>query len=224
MSESRLRAPSASTVIAAIALFIALGSGAYAASHVSQNSVGSKAIKKGAVKTKNIHDGAVVGRKIGDNQVKTSALKDGAVTTAKTSFISSGTFSSANATTANSPTDLGGPSVTVTVPSGGVIEVYALADISDTGGGASAIGKVDLLEPSLISTPEEILGSSANAFTRKYTTPGSNDFDGALNVTRSGWLTIPSPPGTYTFSLRYEADGGGTATFQNRILLVRVTR
>src|SRR5262245_4613496 len=138
MSESRFRAPSASTVIAAIALFIALGSGAYAASHVSQNSVGSKAIKKGAVKTKNIHDGAVVGRKIGDNQVKTPAIKNGAVTTAKTSFISSGSVPSASATTAGSPTDLGGPSVTVTVPSGGVVELFAQADINSTGGGANA--------------------------------------------------------------------------------------
>src|SRR5438046_663170 len=93
-------------IVALVALFVALGGGAYAASHLSENSVGSKTIKKGAVKTRNLHNGAVLGRNIGDNQVKTPAIKNGAVTTAKASFISSNSVGSSNSTTAGTPTDL----------------------------------------------------------------------------------------------------------------------
>jgi hypothetical protein len=207
------RRPSAPMIVAAVALFVALG-GTAEALHGHNT-----------VRSDDIVNHSILGHDLKDKQIKAQQLHDGAVTTSKSSFISSNSVATASATTAASPTDLGGPSVTVTVPSGGVVEVYAQADISDTGGGQNAIGKVDLLEPTLVATPEEILGSSTNAFQRKYTTPGSNDFDGAVNVTRSGWVTIVPPgPGTYTFSLRYEADGGGTATFQNRTLLVRVTR
>src|SRR5436190_7068529 len=157
------RRVSPAMVVALVALFVALGSGAYAASRLPQNSVGSKTIKKGAVKTRNLHKGSVLGRNIGENQVKTPAIKNGGVTTAKTSFISSGSVSASNATTSNTPTDLGGPSVTVTVASGDVVELFAQAQISVAAGGANAAGRVDLFEPNLVSTPQGILASGSNA-------------------------------------------------------------
>jgi hypothetical protein len=206
------RRPSAPMIVAAVALFVALG-GTAEALHGHNT-----------VRSDDIVNHSILGHDLKNKQIKAEQLHDGAVTTSKSSFISSNGVPTASATTASSPTDLGGPNVTVTVPSGGVVEVYAQADISDTGGGANAIGKVDLLEPALVATPQEILGSSANAFETRRTAPGSNDFDGTVNATRAGWLTFVPPAGTYTFSLRYEADGGGTATFQNRLLLVRVTR
>ena len=113
--------------------------------------------------------------------------------------------------------------MTVNVPNGGVIEVFAQADISSVGGGQNAVGRVDLVEPNLVPAPESILASGANSFQTRRTSPGSNDSDGSINRTRGGWITILAPPGTYTFSLRYEANGGGTATFQNRFLLARVS-
>ena len=87
MNGFSLRRPSPATVISAVALFVALGSGAYAASHLSRNSVGSKAIKNGAVKSPDIHNGAVKGHDIGGKQVGTGKIKNGAVTSVKAGFI-----------------------------------------------------------------------------------------------------------------------------------------
>jgi hypothetical protein len=225
MKRDYLRRPSPATVIAAIALFIALGSGAYAATHLRANSVGSKAIKNGAVKSADIHNHGIKGHDIGNAQVKTRNLKNGAVTSGKVSFVKSSVIAASNATTSNVPVDLGGPSVTVSVPSGGVVEIFAEAQIADTGGGANAVGQVSLTEPHLVPTPSAILASGTPNFQTRFTSPGTNDADGVINPARASWITIvPPAPGTYTFSLRYAAPGGGTATFQNRALLVRVTR
>jgi hypothetical protein len=223
MKGISFRRPSPAMVIAAVALFVALGSGAYAASHLSRNSVGSKAIKNGAVKSPDIHNGAVKSRDIGGKQVKTGNVKNGAVTSVKAGFIRSSFVSSSNATTSNAPVDLGGPSVTVTVPSGGVVEIFAGAQISDTGGGSGAVGEVSLIGSPLLTAPSRILASGTPNLRATYTSPGSNDSNGVLNPARGGWITLAPPPGTYTFSLRYAAPGGGTATFQNRALIVRVT-
>jgi hypothetical protein len=51
-------------VMATIAVFIALGGGAWAAINLPKGSVGSKQLKKGSVKTKKLAKGAVVGRKV----------------------------------------------------------------------------------------------------------------------------------------------------------------
>jgi hypothetical protein len=207
-------------VIAVIALFVALGTGAYAASHLPKNSVGSKAIKKGGVKTRNYHKGSILGRFIGDNQVKTRAIHNGAVNAEKADFVHSSSVASASSTTAGSPTDLGGPSVTVTVPTGAVVQIFAQADISVTG---SNTAKVDLFEPTRLPGSPAILASPSNTFQTRFSSPGSFDSNGVLNPTRGGWITLAPPAGTYTFSLRYETSGG-TATFQNRTLLVAVLR
>jgi len=215
------RRPSASMIVAATALFVALGAGAYAAtSHLPKNSVGGNAIKAQGVKTRNYAKGSILGRFIKANQVNGPTIKNAAVTTAKTSFISSNTQSSSVATTSGSPVDLGGPSVTVTVPDGGVIDLFARADISVAGGG-TPVGKVDVVEGSLAPTPTTILASASNTFQTNYTAPGTTA--GVSTATRAGWITLAPPPGQYTFSLRYETSSG-TATFQNRTLLVRVTR
>jgi hypothetical protein len=215
------RRPSASMIIAATALFVALGAGAYAAvSHLPKNSVGGNAIKAQGVKTRNYSKGSILGRFIKANQVKTPAIQNGAVKTAKTSFISSNSQSSSVSTTSAGPVDLGGPSVTVTVPNGGVVDLFAKSDISVAGGG-TPVAKVDLVEPSLVPTPTTILASASSTFQTNYTAPGTTA--GVSTATRAGWVTLAPPPGQYTFSLRYETSGG-TATFQNRTLLARVTR
>lgn len=209
-------------IVAVTALFVALGAGAYAASHLPKNSVGGNAIKAQGVKTRNYAKGSILGRFIKDNNVKTGAIHNGAVTSGKASFISSNSQSSAVSTTSGSPVDLGGPSVQVTVPEGGVVELFARADISVAGPGTPT-GKVDITEPTLVPTPTGILASQSNTFQTRYSSPGSADFNGVLNATRGGWITLAPPAGTYTFSFRYETSGG-TATFQNRTLLARVTR
>jgi hypothetical protein len=225
MRRLPFRRPSPASIIAAIALFVALGAGAYAASSLPHNSVGSKTIKNGAVKSADIRNGGVKGRDIGSKQVKTGKIKNGAVTSAKASFISSNVIGASNATTSNVPVDLGGPSVTVNVPAGGVVEVFAQAQIAQNGGGQNAVGQIYLFEPTLLSTPSQILAHAGPNLVTTYSSPGTNDADGVINPGRASWITIvPPAPGKYTFSLRYAAPGGGTATFQNRALLVRVTR
>ncbi|MGV1047541.1 MAG: hypothetical protein ACOYD4_03320 [Solirubrobacterales bacterium] len=51
-------------VVATVALFIALGGAAYAATQPPKNSVGSRQLRKGAVRTSDIGDGAVTLSKI----------------------------------------------------------------------------------------------------------------------------------------------------------------
>ena len=66
-----MKRPSHATIVAYLALFVALGSGAYAATQLPKNSVGAKQLKKKAVTAAKIKDGAVT----------TPKIKDGAVTT-----------------------------------------------------------------------------------------------------------------------------------------------
>jgi hypothetical protein len=49
--DRKLRRPSHTTVVAYLALLVALGGSAYAASSLAKNSVGSKQLKKNAVTT-----------------------------------------------------------------------------------------------------------------------------------------------------------------------------
>ena len=80
-------------VVGIVAVFIALGGGAYAA--IGKNSVGSKQIKKNAVVTSKIRNNAVTSAKIKGNSVTTAKIKDGAVTGTKVEVATLGTVPSA---------------------------------------------------------------------------------------------------------------------------------
>jgi hypothetical protein len=98
-----MKRPSHATAIAYLALFIALGSGAYAATQLPKNSVGSKQLKKKAVTTAKLKDGAVTSPKLGNGAVTTAKIADNAVTGAKVDESSlSQVPSAASATTATS--------------------------------------------------------------------------------------------------------------------------
>ena len=60
----RLGPPSPAMVVALIALFIALGSGAYAATTLPHESVGTQQLKNGAVTASKLHNGAFTAAKI----------------------------------------------------------------------------------------------------------------------------------------------------------------
>jgi hypothetical protein len=60
----RMGRPSPALVLAFVALFVALGGTGYAALTLPKNSVGSKQIKRGAVKTLEIANNAVTGAKV----------------------------------------------------------------------------------------------------------------------------------------------------------------
>jgi hypothetical protein len=71
-------------VMASIAVFIALGGGAYAAVNTApKNSVVSRSIKNGQVKTADIAKNAVTNSRLGPNAVGTGKIRDNAVTTTK---------------------------------------------------------------------------------------------------------------------------------------------
>jgi hypothetical protein len=73
-----------SNVIATMALFIALGGVAAAATgHLSRNSVGTRQLKRGAVTSAKLAKKSVIAGKLGPNSVGPGNIGNGAVTTAK---------------------------------------------------------------------------------------------------------------------------------------------
>jgi hypothetical protein len=71
-------------VMSTIAVVFAIGgASAFAASHLANNSVTSKAIKNGQVKTKDLQNNAVKNAKLADGAVTGSKIADQAVTTGK---------------------------------------------------------------------------------------------------------------------------------------------
>jgi hypothetical protein len=90
--------------VALLALFLALGGGAYAAQQLAKNSVGSKQIKKGAVTNAKLGKNAVTG-----NKVKNGSLTGADINLATLPKVgSAGTADNANhATNADSATNAG---------------------------------------------------------------------------------------------------------------------
>ena len=75
MLRDRLR-PTYASVTATLALFIALGGGAYAAGALPANSVGAKQLKKGAVERAKLKNNAVDGSKVVDNSLEGADIKE----------------------------------------------------------------------------------------------------------------------------------------------------
>jgi hypothetical protein len=72
-----------SNVIATMALFIALGGVAVAATQLPRNSVGKRQLKRGAVTSAKLAKKSVINGKLGPNSVGPGNIGNGAVTTAK---------------------------------------------------------------------------------------------------------------------------------------------
>jgi hypothetical protein len=209
MRGSSLRwRPSAGTAIAMVALFLALG-GTAAALH-GHNRVKAGDLAKHAVGHRNIRPGAV----------HTGNLRFGAATSQKVDVVRSKAIGTANATNSTKPTNLGGPVVKTTVPPGALVEVYAQAQISVTGGNTASVG---LFAPGVVSHAPTILSSQSSRLTTHRTAPGVGAEGGVAAASRAGYLTFAPPSGHHTFALSYKTTGG-TATFQNRSLFVRVIR
>lgn len=73
MNAKSPRRPSAALVLACIALFVALGGGAYA---VSKASINGKKIKKGTITSKQIKDKSVAGKDLQDDTVTGTQIKE----------------------------------------------------------------------------------------------------------------------------------------------------
>jgi len=124
-----VKLPSHNTVIAYLALFVALGGSAYAATQLPKNSVGTKQLKANAVTTAKIKNGAVNGAKIGANAVTGANVDEStlgrvpsaaAAETATTAGHANTASNATNAASANDAKALGG------VPSGGFLRTNAV--------------------------------------------------------------------------------------------------
>jgi hypothetical protein len=136
-----------------------------------------------------------------------------------------GTVSTTNET---SYEDLGGPSVAITAPASGLIQVWAQATITD--------GAVSLYEDG-----QQMAGQDPNEFCSGSGSPPPGDAliavlgggpatlstPSSFSPAGCGGLSAPSPvmfktsPGQHTYSLRYASCGcGGQADFSDRFLAV----
>lgn len=101
MSKALSKRPSPAMIVALVALFVALGGSAYAASKI-----GTKDIKNNAITTAKIKKNAVTAAKVKKNAITTAKIKDGAVTGTKIDAATLGTVPNAShASTADSATN-----------------------------------------------------------------------------------------------------------------------
>ena len=191
---SKRRLPSPAMLVAICALVVGLTGSAVALQ--GKNSVKSNDIAPSAVKAADIHKLAVHPPAL--DLFKTKGLVGPLSTASKT------------------PVDLGGPSVTVKVPQGGLVAIYARVTGQVNGGGNNASGQVHLFEPTLLPAAPSIMTFNTADPQIRYTVPGAGDVGGVASPIRAGFLVFsPVSAGKYTFSLRYSNPGSGAATFNN---------
>ena len=222
MKRLRGRRPTPAMVIALIALFAALGGTATALR--GKNSVRSDDIRRGAVKSSDIAGSAVHTKDLANKAVKSSKIGTNAVNPFNTNLTRLAARTGEVTTTSAAPVDLGGPAVTVKVPKGALVAVFAEVTMRVTGGGQNNEAQVRLNEPSVLSNSPTIMATGSNAFDNRFTSPGQGNQNGVSGDLRGGWLVFSAGAGTRTFSLRYAKQGGGTAIFQNPRLWISVIR
>ena len=115
-------------------------------------------------------------------------------------------------TDALTPTDLGGPSVTVNVSQSGLIAVFARADLGQ--------GRVTLSEPTDFDPPLSLLANCCDLdFVRGWTETGTTA--GTSHASEASRLILEATPGVHTYRLEYQAyASGSTGHFRNRKLWV----
>ncbi len=214
----RRRMPSPALIVSVVAMFIALGGTATALN--GKWSVKRDDIAPKAVGTKQIADRSVTAHKLHAKSVYSTQIADKAVGPWKLRLASTAVNPSESSTTSKVPVDLGGPTATVQVPTGGLVAIQAEAAMRSTGNNSA---RVYLYEPTSISKPVMIHQSGASNFQTRISTPGIGAGDGVTSRVRAGWIVMPVAPGTRTFQLRY-ATTGGTAIFKDRVLRVAVIR
>ncbi len=128
---------------------------------------------------------------------------------------------------------LGGPSVQVTVPASGLIEVWAQVAINDGEGGGVGLfedgHEVDgIAEPELCGDDSALIdawGSGSGQFV-VYATPPVPGVVGCTSAGAPAAVLLSRPPGPHTYELRYAqcSCGGAPAEFKDRTLRVAPRR
>ena len=142
-------------------------------------------------------------------------------------------------TSTSSPTFVaaGGPSLTVSVPPSGTIQVTASVEGRDDDGAVSlyqdgnpmpglpgAVSPCLGPESTFFDVPSTSVGGQflPDVYTGPYGTPGGFDVYGCMTTGVPGPVTFQTTPGVHTYELRYAFCGctGTEATFFNRKLWV----
>jgi hypothetical protein len=201
MKARLMRRPSPAMVVAVVALVLALTGAAVALP-------GRNSVKSNDIAPKNV--------KLGD-------IARGAVDPFRTDLLKSAELKSTVSTTSATAADLGGPNVTVKVPKGGLVGIFAEVNLQAVGAGNSNEAQVRLFEPTAVPASPKIIGGTSNQLDDRFTAPGPGNDAGVNGQLRGGWLVFSPGAGTHTFSLRYSVAGGGTALFANPKLYVVVS-
>jgi hypothetical protein len=175
--------------VAYLALFVALGGSAYAATNLPRNSVGSSQIRNGAVTVAKIRRHAVMAAALASNSVGSDAVQSGAVTGAKIaphsltgSVFAPGTIPAAAAT----------PKLQTTIAS----VVYG----PPAGyGPPPTVGQTEMVQASC-PTGEEVVGGGFQV---------PSDAQSAVTVTASMPLTAPGGSTAYSWGVTYTVDQAG---------------
>jgi hypothetical protein len=128
----------------------------------------------------------------------------------------------------DNPESLGGPSVQVTVPASGLIEVWGQADILDDDGGTAALFEDGQPVPGV--SEGNFCGSESALFTMQgggpgdfetFSTPPVLSFLGCTSAGAPAPVLLETTPGEHTYEMRYsECVCGGQAEFENRVLRI----
>jgi hypothetical protein len=95
-------------VVATLALFVALGGSAYAATQLPKNSVGAKQLKANAVTTAKLKNGAVTAAKIKNGTITGAKIDLGSLGTVPSATNAASATNASNATNAANASALGG--------------------------------------------------------------------------------------------------------------------
>lgn len=134
MSTFRPRRPSAATLIAIGALFVALGGTGYAAFSLPKNSVGTKQLRNGAVTRKKLANNAVSGAKVAAGSLTGKQINASTLGTVPNATHASSADNATHASSADNASALSGLTANQFVQGGGVAAAGRAALVEGDGG------------------------------------------------------------------------------------------
>lgn len=167
----------------------------------------------GNLESDNWADGTVDSTKLSNSLAKAVGVDNGSVTGRAYQAVAT-----SQSTSSSSFTDLStvGPSIVLTVPTNGFVNLYVEATLTPTSTGAALVGIYEATDyPSCLQVLSLIATLSTTSLA---STPGSY-----IGVDSSayggGFITVPATAGTRTYTLKYMRSGGsGSVTFASRKL------